>query len=225
MNTILFALDANGFDVKIGEASTSVQIFGEDVRFSIVEDLRVKERREEKRYFSTKKVIVYERSGSLAFQISAWAEGCRKRWADGKTQRVEKMLPQCLGGLMRVARAVRIWSEEVRRRQLEWERQKREREELARQIQEEAARVKELETWTSNWNKAHQIRTFVAAFERACAVKGTPTTPDSPKGQWVAWALRQADRFDPLVESPPSVLDRKPQPSEWWPLGDSIGQQ
>lgn len=215
LSTLLFALEENGFEVKIGQGSASVQIFGQNVCFGIVEDLRVKERREEKRFFGTQKVIVYERSGNLVFQISEWAENCRKRWADAKTQRLENLLPHCLGGLMLVARTVRIHREQIRARQLEWERQERVREELAREIQKEEKRLHELETWMTNWQKAKLIREFVATFEKASAATGVLTSPDSPKGKWAAWALQQADRFDPLVESPPSVLDRKPAQPQW----------
>lgn len=193
MSTILFALEENGFQANVSESATSVQIFGQDVKFSIVEDLRVKESRKEQGYRRMKTVNIYERSGNLAFQIWEIADGCRQRWADGKTQRVGNMLPQCLGGLMMVARAKRIWSEELARRQAEWERERREREEFARLMQQ-------LEKWMEGWNRAKQIREFVAAVEKDCSAKAVPTTADSPKGKWVAWALRQADRFDPLVE-------------------------
>ena len=125
------------------------------------------------------------------------------------------MLPQCVGGLMRVARTVRMWRDGIRKRELEWERRKQERAELVRQIEEEEARVKELETSVRNWNKAQQIRAFVELFKRACNAKGIPTTPDDPKGKWLEWALKQADRFDPLVDSPPSVLDRKTEVEHW----------
>jgi hypothetical protein len=66
MSTMLFALEENGLEIKMGKASVSVQIFSQDVSFGIFEDLKVKERREEKRYFSTQKVVIYERSGNLA---------------------------------------------------------------------------------------------------------------------------------------------------------------
>lgn len=209
MNTILFALEANGFEVKMEQASTTAQIFGQDITFGIAEDLSIKERREETHSYGTQEVIVYGASGNLVFQIFAWAEGCRKRWADGKIQRVEKMLPQCLGGLMRVARAVRIGSDEIKRRELERERREKERAELARQIKEEETRLSDLETMTANWIKAKQIRAFVRAFEKTCTADGVLTMPDSSDIQWMAWARQQADRFDPLVESAPSVLDRK----------------
>ena len=141
-----------------------------------------------------KTVNVYERSGNLAFQTLESERGYRRWWADGKTQRLESLLPQCLGGLMMVARAKRIWAEERAKREAEWEKERREREEFTRLMQQ-------LEKWIEGWNRAKQIREFVAALEKDCAAKGVPTTADSAKGKWIAWAQRQADRFDPLVQS------------------------
>ena len=193
MSTILFALEENGFRVNVSESATSVRIFGQEVKFCIVEDLRIKESRKEQGYRRMKTVNVYERSGNLAFQILESERGYRRWWADGKTQRLESLLPQCLGGLMMVARARRIWAEERAKREAEWEKERREREEFTRLMQQ-------LENWIEGWNRAKQIREFVAALERDCAAKGVPTTADSPRGKWIAWALRQADRFDPLTQ-------------------------
>lgn len=192
MSSILFALEENGFRVKVSDCATSVQIFGQDVRFSVVEELQVRERRREQGLSQVKTVNIYERSGNLAFHIEEDEKGYRRRWADGKEQRVEDLLPECLGGLMMVARAKRIRAEERARREAEWERERKEHEEFARMMQQ-------LEKWIEGWNKAKQIREFVAAVEKDCLAKGVPTAPDSPKGKWIAWALQQADRFDPLV--------------------------
>jgi len=112
---------------------------------------------------------------------------------DGKGQRVEDLLAECLGGLMTVARAKRIWFEELERRRAEREKEIKAREDFARMVQQ-------LEKWLEGWNKAKQIREFVAAFQKDCTAKGVPTTEDSPKGKWIAWALRQADRCDPLTQ-------------------------
>jgi hypothetical protein len=187
MSTIIFALEENGLPVKVEQGSTSAHIFGQDIKFAIREDLRVKETRQAQGL-----PHIYERSGNLAFEVSAYAEGCRKRWADGKTQRVETMLSHCVAGLMLVARTVRIWSEGIKRRHEEWERQERERVEYRRLSEE-------LDTWITGWQKAKQIREFVAAVEKVCKANREPTSADSPRGKWIAWALRHADAFDPLV--------------------------
>ena len=49
-----------------------------------------------------------------------------------------------------------------------------------------------------SWQKAEQIRAFVAAYQRMCEENGEPTDPESPKGEWIRWARETADRFDPL---------------------------
>src|SRR5579859_6628862 len=87
MSTIVFALEENGFPIKTEQGSTLAHVFGQDIKFAIREDLRVKETRKAQGL-----PHIYERNGNLVFEISAYAEGCRKRWADGRTQRVETML-------------------------------------------------------------------------------------------------------------------------------------
>jgi len=188
MNTIVFALEENGFPVKKEQGSTSAHIFGQDIKFAIREDLKVKERQT-----ANGLPHIYERSGSLVFEISEYSpEKCRKRWADGKTQRVEEMLPQCVAGLMLVGRTVRIWQEGLRKQHEKWEREEKERAEYKRLSEQ-------LNGWIEGWQKANQIREFVAAVEKCCIENGEPTSPDSPRGTWIAWALERADAFDPLI--------------------------
>jgi hypothetical protein len=210
MNRLLFALEADSFPVQVGERGTSTEVFGQTVRFGIEEDLTVKERREEKQWYGTKKVIIYERSGKIAFLIWTEATGQRRHWGDGKTKRLEDLLPPCLGALLRAARQLRIEEERRRQRQLEWERKEREREERRQRQQEEESRLKNLEECTANWHKATRIRAFVSAFEKACEAKGESVSPDSKHGQWIVWARGKANWFDPLVEKENSTGAPKP---------------
>lgn len=113
------------------------------------------------------------------------------------TRRLEELLPKCIGGIFRHARLLRIEEEQREQRETAWERQRLEHEERIRKTKEEE-RLLNLEQCITNWHKAGQIQAFVDAFEKMCAEKGVPTTDDSPKGQWIAWARRKADWFDPL---------------------------
>jgi hypothetical protein len=47
------------------------------------------------------------------------------------------------------------------------------------------------------------------ALEKLWKEKGHDLSANSTKGERILWMKRQADRLDPLVESPPSILDRK----------------
>jgi len=62
---------------------------------------------------------------------------------------------------------------------------------------------------TGRWLRAEQIRSFVSVARDAAVQNGRSIEPGSPFGDWVVWAQQQADRLDPLKESPPSIIDRK----------------
>jgi len=59
--------------------------------------------------------------------------------------------------------------------------------------------------------RAEQIRSFISAAREAAVKNGESIEPGSPFGEWIIWAERQADRLDPLKESPPSIIDQKPR--------------
>jgi hypothetical protein len=67
--------------------------------------------------------------------------------------------------------------------------------------------VKELEGWVTSWSRVKEIREFVVALETLSSFKGEDVSESSPQGQRLIWMRQQADRVDPLVESPPSVVD------------------
>ena len=66
----------------------------------------------------------------------------------------------------------------------------------------------------ANWHKSQIIRQFVDAVRESVLKKNGSIEPDGELDKWISWAIQQADRFDPLVKSPPSILD-EPEPSEW----------
>ena len=176
MSTIILTLERNGFGVKVEEGSTSAHIFGQDVKFGIVEDLRVKERRKEPTYSDRIKTVnVYERSGNLAFEIWAYADKCRKRWADGKTQRVETMLPKCVAGLMLVARTVRIREENTNG----GTRNGREKKKNVRNIRGSAS------NWMSGWQagrKRSRFENLSGPFRNTASITENPRPQTVPGG-------------------------------------------
>ena len=114
------------------------------------------------------------------------------------------------------------------------ERDKREREEQAREkridgvreelrrIEKEEKKIRTLEREAIRWERAQRIREYIEAVRRDAHQK-----PDSEDRatllEWVAWAERQADRIDPLKPSPRSPVDdkekmiRRLQAAEgWW---------
>jgi hypothetical protein len=119
------------------------------------------------------------------------------------------------GALLREGRAGVI--SDKQRVEAELVRQAREREkaELAPKIAEEEQKVRDLEMWVSKWVQARNIREFIAALELFWGQQGHDLSPESKKGQRIVWMKQQADRTDPMVENPPSILDRKAELRGW----------
>ena len=70
-----------------------------------------------------------------------------------------------------------------------------------------------------DWHHARRIREYILALIDYQKEQGKELAPDTALGRWATWALQQADRIDPLVASPPSILDRKREPDGWSPYG------
>lgn len=75
-------------------------------------------------------------------------------------------------------------------------------------ISAEQAKVRALRNAVANWSRAEGMRAFVSAARESALEHGQPVEPGTPFGEWVLWAQRQADRLDPLKESPASIVDR-----------------
>jgi hypothetical protein len=79
------------------------------------------------------------------------------------------------------------------------------RKDLFEAIQLEKRRVHDLEVEAENWQRATKIRAYIEAVKNMAK--------EDPKSDslttWFSWAQQQADRLDPLMESPPSILDEE----------------
>jgi hypothetical protein len=125
------------------------------------------------------------------------------------------MLAGCVGSLMRLGRSEVLAAEAKKLREIEEARKREELWKLSGEVRNEEERVKELEEWVTAWVRAKEIREFVAELEALWVSRGEDIFSSSSHGQRLNWMRQQADRLDPLVESPPSVLDRKHELRYW----------
>jgi hypothetical protein len=209
VNAVILTLEAEGFPVSVkeGRHGTGAQIFGHRVSFAVVEKVREKGRREVKEYSWTRTVIEYVPSGDLEFRVGDYAYGHKYR--DGKKHRLEALLPTCIGALVRDGRSSLISAALAAQRAIEEQKKAKERAELAQQITQEEKKVRDLESWVTNWARSRQMRDFIAALEKLWTEDGHDLSPEAPKGQRINWMKQQADRLDPMAPCPPSILDRK----------------
>jgi hypothetical protein len=215
LNGVILGLETEGFSVTVqqGKHGTGAQIFGHRVQFAIVEKLRETGRREAKEYSWTRTVIEYQPTGALEFRIGNYA--CGRNFRDGKKAQLEDHLSACIGALLREGRDSLLSATREEQHRLERQVKERVRAELARQIAEEEKKVRDLEGWVSNWARAKQMHEFIAVLEKVWTQQGHDISPEAQKGQRITWMKQQADRLDPMLPSPPSIIDRKRELSQY----------
>lgn len=95
----------------------------------------------------------------------------------------------------------RIWAEQEQGR-------RRQKEELESKQKAEQARLDSLMSQAHNWHESRLVRQYIKAVEGWFTDRGG-VEEGSEADEWLKWANRQADRLDPLVDSPHSVLDER----------------
>ena len=177
-----------------------------------VRELTRAEQAEKAKYPWLHSSVQYRRfpSGRLSLRIDhADTLGLRKHWADGSRQRIERCLDAFVVQLERFADAIkrqRSQREEAERRRHAWE---MERYEKLRQIGEEEERVRTLERQAEQWRKSQELRQFIEAVRSAGNSRSDRVPQGADLQHWLEWASAHADRMDPLVTSPASILDHK----------------
>ena len=58
-----------------------------------------------------------------------------------------------------------------------------------------------------DWKRSRDLRDYIDAKRKKHWADGGTIEPGEKFALWLEWAVQQADRLDPLVKSPPSVLD------------------
>ncbi len=232
MAAIISILEDHGVRVRVmpGDQSygrqsneTVATIFGEKIQFGITERMR-KERvpdptatqdaRGRQRFMSQ-----YEATGELSIHVFSSSSYFTTTWRDTEQTKVESFVPECIASMMKIAveyrrRTAKRHQEEFFRK-LHWE----ELQQLKTQIDAEEARIRRLESGADNWHRARRIREYVLALVECKKKQEKELGPHTALGKWTIWALQQADRIDPLTESPSSVLDRKRELEGWTPYG------
>ncbi len=210
MDALLKALESRSFKVAVSrspyghtEYITTVDALGIVHEFGLKDNLnQLKKETPKKRKHNADHchpTAGYKPLGRFTLAIkSRVCDGGRTSWSDGKKQRVEDCLNDFIVGLIKASVLNRA-------RDLDRERKENERIELACKrveeeirVQEEKARVHSLLTKTQNWKISQQIRDYISAVREAVVKKHGHIVPGSDIDQWLAWALQQADRFDPL---------------------------
>lgn len=222
VGTVIAILEQQGVKVRTDERRNWATIFGQDVFFKITERRRKLQRPPAKPGDKSdlfRSNFDLEPTGELTFHILSGYEFTLHRWSDRANRKIEQGVPEIVAGILRTGVRLR---REAENKRLEHERQQRRIEELRllkNEIEAEEKRVAQLEKRADSWRRATLIRDYAQAVLNYHAQRGSDIAPESEVGRWMTWALQQADRVDPLAESPTSIIDRKVELQElppWW---------
>jgi hypothetical protein len=225
MAGLVALIEREGFSVSVGNGhreQTTATVHGQTIKFGLVEQVERIEASVAPSGGLVDRVLKYGAqppvsrapSGQLLIEIwDVWSIH-KKRWKDGKTAQLEDLVPKVLAGIIRIALHRR--TEEERRAGEARERQKKveERDRLLTAIKAEKARVRALRHLAADWFRAEQLRSFISAACHAGSQHGQAAEPGTPFGDWLTWATKQADRLDPLKESPESIIDSRLEPPD-----------
>lgn len=223
IDAILKAVIQRGYEVRPGP---SIIIMGEAIGFYIEEKVETKQESANENDLEGPYVFRRNRfnekrtpTGHLSLHITNEGkyslEGCRHQWNDTVKHPLEKRLNQIVAGLIEMASRVKLRKEEDRKKEelkqkedARSHEEDRQRAERRKQYKSEKAKVDHLLTQLEHWKQSKHLRELIEAVKLAHSAKG-PIPPDSEISRWIIWATQQADRLDPLIVSPPSILDDK----------------
>ena len=158
-------------------------------------------------------------SGKLEIRLDhpiAHGLGLRRAWGDTSTKDLEEMLNRVINGMVTFAMQIKNKEKENRKHREEEHRKQMIRQEKLRLLQEkkkqqqvESERVNDLMKFSRNWNESQQLRSFIEARKQSYLRNHDEIEAGSDMEQWLQWAIDQADRLDPLCNSPFSILDEE----------------
>jgi hypothetical protein len=133
--------------------------------------------------------------------------GLRVTWSDGRAQRLEECLNDFIIGLIKVATLLKTERTESEEKERKRQEELHAREEKARRKEEELELFQALRKEVNGWHEARRIREYVKAVRKDAVEKHDSVHADGDLDAWITWALGHADRLDPRVKTPPSILD------------------
>jgi hypothetical protein len=234
-NALLLLFEQSDFNVDVTTATPSttiVTVNDERLSVALFEEVAKKARdpvetkrpaprtyllnvpRIEYDYVPTGKLCIHINETELDYYISG-----RRNFSDRGATGAEQCLGAVLSGLVRLAEAQKLARQ--RRADEERERKKQEKETAARQAyyydwcrrrDEESKRANALVAASDAWHAAERIRRYVGEIVRLREANGASNEPSNDAGKWIAWALEQADRLDPLRPNPKSILCEEEPP-------------
>jgi len=239
LDTLIKALEKRGMKVKVEETEiqgsqcysygrkfaqgkTLVFVLGEWVEICLEEHanrkdhaLTQKEKDEQRKYGRPLYPPKYDffPNGRLVLRIkNVHSRQVRHTWSDSGGKRMENLLNSFIVGLTNAAVDIRAFRLERERKAREREERRRIAEEEERRRRQEEQRFKIFEERVANWHRSQNIRWYVEAVQKLAIWKYGSVEPGSGLEKWITWAIRQANKLDPLIISFSSMSNKPKYP-------------
>ena len=209
IDSLIKALEARGYLVYINNGALCVKIFGIEIKIELKEkSKRIKIQPTKTWHFND-----YEFLPTNIFTLSignSYSEhGIQKNYGDIKSVKVEERLNDFIIGLLLTSQD-RIALDILREKEdkIREERKRVEEERLAA-IKNEKKKLQELKLNVENYHQSNIIRSYISEYKQKLLDDSLTEEQKKEIENYIEWALKQADRLDPFVESPPSILDNQ----------------
>ena len=189
LNTLIGVLQERGHIIVKGYRHTSVEVFGSEISISMREKLK---RREKQDFWGNP----YEPRGILAIFVDRWSN---TEYKDGK-QPLEVQIPRIIAMIELKGEEERIRREEYEEEQRQEEIRRKKHEELEDKKDAELVSFRSLLLNSERWHKAENLRNYIDEYEE----KAQPN--DVKLQDWLAWARRKADWYDPFINAEDQLL-------------------
>lgn len=215
LHTLINELEKRGYLVYINKSLLCVRMFGVDLNISLNEKMKKVRVKTESPYDKQYDNIP---SGILALSIEDFYSDYPlfRNFLDIKSAKLENRLNEFIIALLIASQAYiakeKHW-EEIRRIN---EEKNKKRNEILEAIENEKRKLQQLKENVKQFHNSNLIREYIAQYK--IKLLDETLTPEKKQEiiEYIDWVIKQADRLDPLVESPPSILDKiKNEENDW----------
>lgn len=173
-----------------GGGQTALAIGEDEVYVRIVEEV------DEKKSISDPARL----TGRLCAQL--YGEDVRRKWADRKTQRLEKVLSTLVTTAAAAVASIRVARLDAECVERQRRRVQHLRQAVANKKNREFGRRQKLMEYATRWHDAQRIREYLSALQAAIDAERVHPLNDAGFREWFEWATWYADSIDPILQAP-----------------------
>jgi hypothetical protein len=206
LNTLISELEGRGYLVYIDKSFLCVRILGVNLKFSLNEKMKQVRLKTESPYSRQYDLVP---SGILALSIEDFYSDypLLRNFLDIKSVKLENRLNEFIIALLIASQAYIAQEKHWEEKRKVYQEEERKRNAIIQEIENEKKKLQELKKNIKKFRSSNLIREYIARYKMK--LLDETLAPDKKQEiiEYIEWAQKQADRLDPFIESPVSILD------------------